>query len=350
MNMLFLTAPRDVGLDWFPLLRAAVSVTNVANTATILRFVGLDASRERIARDGSNLLREALGRGGADNVTLLWFLLEAGADLHRNGEEILVEAAQNGFVLAVEMFLANGAKTTCRRNLCAAILQPSTRDGIRKGLQCNPRTLRMLLKAGADIHYRNDMALRAAAKLGRSDLVRVLLEAGADVHAPSGLLMAAVEGGDRQTVQLLLLAGANVEDHNEGALRRAVQTGRPDLVRLLLSWGARVPVSYDLGLICGNAEVVKGLERAGNRERNKLRVYGIYQASFEGGERMKASASVVGSERYLRQLESRLRMYEELMGFVIQGGEDARQVVERDDGEGADGAREEEEEEAIEIL
>ncbi|KAJ3035822.1 hypothetical protein HDV00_003357 [Rhizophlyctis rosea] len=64
-------------------------------------------------------------------------------------------------------------------------------------------------------------------------------------------------------------------------------------------------------------------------------------------ERMKESASAVGSEQYLRQLESRIRMYEELTGVVMQGVEDARQVVERDGGEG--GAKAEEEEEAIEI-
>ncbi|KAJ3053778.1 hypothetical protein HK097_003416 [Rhizophlyctis rosea] len=46
----------------------------------------------------------------------------------------------------------------------------------------------------------------------------------------------------------------------------------------------------------------------------------------------KSSTTPVGCDQYLSQLERRIRMYEELTGVVMQGVEDARQVIEQDDG------------------
>ena len=58
-------------------------------------------------------------------------------------------------------------------------------DGALKNASYNghAKVVKVLLKAGADIHARNDEALRLASKNGHTEVVKVLLEAGADVHA-----------------------------------------------------------------------------------------------------------------------------------------------------------------------
>ena len=56
--------------------------------------------------------------------------------------------------------------------------------------------VKALLGAGADVHTRNDQALRDAAGYGNTDTVKALLEAGAYVHA-----------GDDEAVQVAALNG-----------------------------------------------------------------------------------------------------------------------------------------------
>jgi hypothetical protein len=65
-------------------------------------------------------------------------------------------------------------------------------------------TVEALLAVGADVHARDDYALREAAYRGHADTVRLLLGSGADAHAKDDeALRWAAYGGRTQTVQIL---------------------------------------------------------------------------------------------------------------------------------------------------
>ena len=64
--------------------------------------------------------------------------------------------------------------------------------------------VKYLLNAGADVHARDDYALRWASNNGHTEVVKVLLDAGADVHAyHDGALLWASEEGHIETVKVL---------------------------------------------------------------------------------------------------------------------------------------------------
>ena len=69
------------------------------------------------------------------------------------------------------------------------------------------------LERGADIHYEDDLAFRAAVFTGHGAIARFLVERGANIHAAGEeALFYAAKRGDIETVGLLLAQGAVVED------------------------------------------------------------------------------------------------------------------------------------------
>ena len=84
----------------------------------------------------------------------------------------------------------------------------------------------MLLAAGADLHAKNDEALRFASMEGHAEVVRLLLAAGAEVHANDDLALRKVsKRGWSHVVRLLLDAGADVHAKDDQALLSAVKFG-----------------------------------------------------------------------------------------------------------------------------
>ena len=82
------------------------------------------------------------------------------------------------------------------------------------GMAGHTRTVKALLRAGANVHALDDEALRTAAWWGRTDAVKALLEGGADVHAK-----------------------------NDEALRWAEEQKHMDTVRVLRDWAAHGTLS-----------------------------------------------------------------------------------------------------------
>lgn len=65
--------------------------------------------------------------------------------------------------------------------------------------------LRHLLQAGADVHAKDEKALRWAAREGHLEIVKILLQAGADVHANKDQALCwAARYGRAETVRFLL--------------------------------------------------------------------------------------------------------------------------------------------------
>ena len=94
--------------------------------------------------------------------------------------------------------------------------------------------VRYLLDKGADVHVRDDAALRWASRYGYDKVVKLLLDAGANVHANNDYaLRSASERGHDKVVKLLLDAGADVHAHYDAALRLASYYGHDKVVKLL---------------------------------------------------------------------------------------------------------------------
>ena len=128
--------------------------------------------------------------------------------------------------------------------------------------------MHLAVRAGANIHFNNDKALRSASEHGNTDLVKLLLQAGADVHAyADGALRNATLYIRPETVRVLLQAGADVHVDNDKALHVASSNGYIECVRLLLQAGADVHALDDRALCVaayfGHTECVRLLLQAG---------------------------------------------------------------------------------------
>ena len=78
-------------------------------------------------------------------------------------------------------------------------------------------------------------ALYLAIENGHTEIVKLLLKAGADIHANDDYALHwAVADGHTEIVELLLKAGANVHAKDDEALRKAARNGHMDVAKILL--------------------------------------------------------------------------------------------------------------------
>src|SRR6478609_8727979 len=130
----------------------------------------------------------------------------------------------------------------------------------------NATLVKELILLGADIHLKDDYALRWASRNGHRETVKILLAAGADVHACDDYaLQWASLNGYTEIVKSLLEAGANVHLFNDYALRWASTNGHAEIVEILLASGADVHADDDYALrtafLYGHRETVKMLKK-----------------------------------------------------------------------------------------
>ena len=94
--------------------------------------------------------------------------------------------------------------------------------------------VRVLLKAGADVHADDDYALRWAAEKGHTQTVQILLANGANIHAKDDSPLGwAAYYGHVEIVKVLLSAGADVHAMDNRALRVATRHGEFEFVKVL---------------------------------------------------------------------------------------------------------------------
>jgi ankyrin repeat protein len=87
-----------------------------------------------------------------------------------------------------------------------------------------------------NITYKNDLALREAALKGNLNMVKSLIEEGADIHAGNDrALKWAAMAGHLDVVKLLVEEGANIHAESNAALRWAENKGHLDVVEYLKS-------------------------------------------------------------------------------------------------------------------
>lgn len=101
-----------------------------------------------------------------------------------------------------------------------------------------------VIEQGAQIHFRNDEALRLAARRGKLEIVKVLVEKGADIRANNDrAFRVAAVWGHLELVKFFVDQGAD----NDSALRWAAGKGHLELVKYLIEKGAPIAVAKEHG-------------------------------------------------------------------------------------------------------
>lgn len=186
-----------------------------------------------------------------NNLEIVKFLVEAGADVNEGYFTPLVLAVENNNMEITKYLIDHGADINPQRDwgpLQAAVYNNES----------NIEMVRFLLDKGSDINIsgrRNYPPLRLAIVSDLRDIVELLIQRGADLNIknPSGStpLHAAIIKEKTEYVQLLLEAGADInaeDDSGLTALYIAAQKGYNNIVELLLSKGADINARNHSGL------------------------------------------------------------------------------------------------------
>ncbi|KAJ3329207.1 hypothetical protein HDU93_001093 [Gonapodya sp. JEL0774] len=163
---------------------------------------------------------------------------------------------EKGDLRRTQMLLTAGVDQRSRV-LDAALVIASTGGNIA--------IMELLLSTGADVHTRNEHAIRCSARSGHTEAIRLLLHWGADLnpHANSALFVAS-GGGNLEVVRLILETIPNVSPLNMAiALSTASESGAIDVVSYLLSKGAMIEFNgfdaFRKACEHGHAEVARTL-------------------------------------------------------------------------------------------
>lgn len=132
----------------------------------------------------------------------------------------------------------------------------------------NVKIINSLIKNGANIHHKNDYALRFSSYNRNVNAVKFLIEKGADVHAwNDDALKWTSSEGFIELVKILVESGANIHADDEYALYKSSLNGRIEVVKYLVKMGADINADDDRALMIssnfGRTEVVKILVENG---------------------------------------------------------------------------------------
>lgn len=128
-----------------------------------------------------------------------------------------------------------------------------------KAAECaDPSCLRLLIRAGADIHGAEDSGLTplfVAAKQGSGECMDALLRAGADPEVPDAfeartLCMRAALGGSPECLRLAIRAGGDIharDKHGQTPAMFAAESGSKECVLVLARAGADLDAKDGLG-------------------------------------------------------------------------------------------------------
>jgi len=107
--------------------------------------------------------------------------------------------------------------------------------------------IKYLVENGADIHARDDLALRWAAGNCHLEVVKYLVEQGADIHArDDSALQLAAANGELEVVKYLVENGADIHACDDSALQFAALNCHLETVKYLAEHVADIHACDDL--------------------------------------------------------------------------------------------------------
>ncbi|XP_058652313.1 ankyrin repeat domain-containing protein 2 isoform X2 [Onychostoma macrolepis] len=240
----------------------ASSVVVEGGNESVHQSVANIQAEERVRKISSDLRREMVDLGGAENIIELRWKKKirnkttAPKDLMDvlvgpvEPEEFLKAAAQ-GKTEVVEKFLEDGGDP----NICDEFRKTALH---RAALENHTKIVEKLLDKGADINFKDRLDCRAvhwASRGGSLSALKVLQDRGADINVRDKLLSSplhvATRTGHSDVVQHLLTSGININTKDwEGdtALHDAVRLNRYKIVKLLIVAGADMQIKNDEGI------------------------------------------------------------------------------------------------------
>ncbi|KAK6518427.1 hypothetical protein TWF506_005582 [Arthrobotrys conoides] len=236
----------DCDNDWRQPLQLAVRGSHYEAVKTLIELGALVTAKDN---KGWSSLAEAAALV-ADNVKLVKFLLDNGADIESrdlDGTSVLNRAVKVGNTEIVKELVSRGAKTDSQNNVGQNILHECARHGRHE-------ILKFLIDAGAapkvDTLDRSIgmSPLYLAVEQGHPEIVSALIKYGADVNLETaeGLwtpLHESVKKGYMEITEMLLTAGADpnaASDDGITCFHCCWRTGSTSLASLLLSHGADI--------------------------------------------------------------------------------------------------------------
>ncbi|QLZ70525.1 hypothetical protein FOLKNPGA_03339 [Legionella sp. PC1000] len=187
---------------------------------------------------GVNILSLATAR---EDLNLITYLLENGADVNGDGESPLFVAARLGNDTLAELFLKKKADPDSANKESETPLLKAVKRG-------DNRMVELLLSYDADINKSNkdeESPLLIAVSNGNHSLAEMLLKNGALLELEDQTntpILKAIENADVKMVKLLVQYGVDINQpssiFNTTPLEKAVENKNLEMVQLLISLGA----------------------------------------------------------------------------------------------------------------
>jgi ankyrin repeat protein len=157
----------------------------------------------RINMKGYNGTTSLMAAASRKHKHVVKYLIDQGAEIRHTtveGQNVLHHAVANGWLSITNTILLKGSYSDAE---LGSVLQSAASEN-------NLLLIQMLLRAGADINYKNQgtQLLRYACNKGNIEMLKVLLEGGADVNGvleySGGILNAALHYPDRLTARAMV--------------------------------------------------------------------------------------------------------------------------------------------------
>jgi ankyrin repeat protein len=158
------------------------------------------------------------------NLNMLKHLKDLEVDINTN--QMLISASENGHLQVVEYLLSIGANIHARDDYA---VRWASRNGHLKVVE-------YLVSVGADIHSDNDCTTRWASHNGHLEVVQYLVSVGANIHAIDDCAVRwASSNGHFEVVEYLVSVGADIHADNDYAIRWARAHKHLEIVKYLSS-------------------------------------------------------------------------------------------------------------------
>lgn len=198
-------------LVYHALLKGAVFNANINRIKYLIDDLCIDYDKE-------HLLDCALSNTSLVGMeAVIVYFIKKGADIHYKNDKFLRRYARNCEDKFVKLFLENSDVWSTRLksdSLCMSIKHGCKRYETKMMdypfIDCF-ETIKLLVKAGADIHCNNEEPLRESAKRGHLPVVKLLVESGADITANNNeALLKSAKNDHLEVVKYLLENGADI--------------------------------------------------------------------------------------------------------------------------------------------